>query len=387
MAEMSFVAPNKIIAKAGAASSLIQYLAPFGVNRILVITDQRIISAGLLSECLSSLDKASIKYEIFSEVSADPGESIVIKASRAAKDFKAQLVLGLGGGSSMDVAKVVAVMACPENHLDLPELYGVDAFTSPRLPLVLIPTTAGTGSEVTPIAIITTGETTKSGIVSHRLLPDLALLDAELTLGLPKAVTAATGIDAMVHAIEAYTGKLRKNPISDMYATKALALLARNISVVSIDGQNIQARENMLLGSMLAGQAFANSPVGAVHALAYPLGGHFHIPHGLSNALVLTEVMKFNLTECADLYAQLAPTITGEHDLGLDTFEVSVKLIRWIELLIQSLGLPTKLRDCGVTQESLPLLAEDAMKQQRLLVNNPREMTLDAALDIYTKVF
>ena len=287
----------------------------------------------------------------------------------------------------MDVAKVLAVLSHPNNPQKLQDLYGVDAFNSPRIPLVLIPTTAGTGSEVTPISIVTTGETTKAGIVSRTLMPDLAILDASLTLGLPPEVTAATGIDAMVHAIEAYTGKIRKNPISDMYALKALNLLARNIQLAVIEGSNIQARENMLLGATLAGQAFANSPVGAVHALAYPLGGHFHIPHGLSNALVLTEVMRFNLHSCSEHYAMLAPVIMGEPLKTFDTVEASQKLTTWLELLIRDLGLPQKLSQCGVTKQHLSELAKDAMKQQRLLINNPREMTEQDALEIYQNVY
>lgn len=387
MADMTFVAPNKIIFQTGSCRNLAEYLNGFSANKVLLITDQGILKAGLVEEAKRSLAESSITFEIFADVAADPAESVIEKACQQARTSQANIIVGLGGGSSLDVAKVVSVLACSENNLSLQDMYGVDAFQANRLPLVLMPTTAGTGSEVTPISIITTGETTKAGIVSACLLPDIALLDANLTLGLPAYVTAATGIDAMVHAIEAFTGKLKKNPLSDMYAIKALSLLSNNIQLATLDGANIQARENMLMGSMLAGQAFANSPVGAVHALAYPLGGHFHIPHGLSNALVLVEVMTFNVEVCAELYAQLAPNIMGEYHPDCDVEEVAVKLISWIRSLIQQLGLPTQLRECGVTKDSLPLLAKEAMQQQRLLVNNPREMTEQDALDIYTKVY
>jgi alcohol dehydrogenase len=209
-------------------------------------------------------------------------------------------------------------------------------------------------------------------------------------LGLPAHVTAATGIDAMVHAIEAYTSKHRKNPLSDMLARQALQLLSGSIVTAVNNGSDLAARSDMLLGALLAGQAFANAPVAAVHALAYPLGGHFHIPHGLSNSLVLPHVMRFNLEQAAPLYAELAPLIMG----GASSVQrpgsaasVSAKLIEWLEQLIDAVGLPARLRDCGVTEESLPQLASDALLQQRLLINNPREVTEADALTIYRAAY
>ena len=205
----------------------------------------------------------------------------------------------------MDVAKVAALVA--RSGEPLASAYGIGQARGPRLPLVLVPTTAGTGSEVTPIAILTTGAAEKKGIVSPLLLPDLAILDAELTLGLPPAVTAATGVDAMVHAIEAYaSASPSNNPISRGLARQALQLLGANIRIATHDGRRPEPRAAMLLGSLLAGQAFANSPVAAVHALAYPLGGRFHIPHGLSNALVLPSVLRFNLPAAGTVYAAIA---------------------------------------------------------------------------------
>jgi alcohol dehydrogenase len=246
-----------------------------------------------------------------------------------------------------------------------------------------VPTTAGTGSEVTQISIITTGATSNMGVVSPLLLPDLALLDAELTLGLPPAVTAATGIDAMVHAIEAYTSALKKNPLSDLLAREALRLLAANLDEVVHNGANREARQAMLLGSCLAGQAFANAPVAAVHALAYPLGGHLHIPHGLSNALVLPHVLGFNASVVATLYAELAPLVLGERLRAGTAMQQTEQFIGAMADFSARSGLPTCLRDAGVPQDMLPTLARDAMLQQRLLVNNPGEMTEAHALAIY----
>ncbi|MDH5171483.1 MAG: iron-containing alcohol dehydrogenase, partial [Gammaproteobacteria bacterium] len=248
------------------------------------------------------------------------------------------------------------------------------------------PTTAGTGSEVTPVAVITTGETTKAGVSSAVLLPDVAVLDADLTLGLPAAVTAMTGVDAMVHAIEAYTSRHQKNPISDNLARQALALLSRNIRTAVRDGGNREARENMLLGACLAGQAFANAPVAAVHALAYPLGGHYHIPHGLSNSLVLPTVLEFNAPSACGLYAELAEIVVGSPVAGSAEAKTST-MIRALRELIDDVALPATLEAAGVDEDKLEMLAEDAMLQQRLLVNNPRDVGYADALAIYRAAF
>jgi alcohol dehydrogenase class IV len=265
-------------------------------------------------------------------------------------------------------------------------MYGIGKVTGSRLPLVLIPTTAGTGSEVTNIAIITTGETTKMGVVSSQLYGDLALLDAALTVGLPVVHTAATGIDAMVHAIEAYTSKFKKNPLSDALAREALRLLGGNLIAACRNGSDRAAREAMLLGATLAGQAFANSPVAAVHALAYPLGGHYHVPHGLSNALMLGPVLRFNMAAAAPLYAELSDVLLGAR-AGRDTAGRSQDFVDEMERLMNESGAPRRLRDVGVTDNALALLASDAMKQSRLLVNNPVEVTEADALALYREAF
>uniref|UniRef100_UPI003EBB1E82 iron-containing alcohol dehydrogenase n=1 Tax=Falsirhodobacter sp. 1013 TaxID=3417566 RepID=UPI003EBB1E82 len=254
-----------------------------------------------------------------------------------------------------------------------------------RLPLVQVPTTAGTGSEVTNITILTTGETTKMGVVSRQLYADRVLLDAELTTGLPALHTAATGIDAMVHAIEAYTSQHKKNPLSDAFAREALKLLSANLLAACENGNDRTAREAMLLGANLAGQAFSNSPVAAVHALAYPLGGHYHVPHGLSNALMLGPVLRFNMKAAAPLYAELADVLLGPSDEGIQAR--SVAFVDHMQSLMDRSGAPRRLRDVGVTEDSLPMLAADAMKQTRLLGNNPVPVTEACALALYTEAF
>jgi alcohol dehydrogenase len=348
-------------------------------RRAAVLTDRFLHEGGVIRPALDSLQEHGFELIVIDNVIADPPERIVHEAVDRLRDAGIELVIGLGGGSSLDVAKLTAVLVRSKQPLN--EMYGIGKVTGSRLPMVLMPTTAGTGSEVTPIAVITTGETTKMGVVSPVLYADLALLDAELTLGLPPKATAATGIDAMVHAIEAYTSKHKKNPISDALAKAALGLLAPNLVTACRNGQDRSAREAMLLGAMLAGQAFANAPVAAVHALAYPVGGIFHVPHGHSNALVLPHVLRFNLGAAAPLYAELAemivPGVSGSPEQKAQAF------IDHLERLAEQVGIETRLRQVGVAETDLERMAADAMKQTRLLVNNPREVSEADALAIY----
>jgi alcohol dehydrogenase len=373
-----------IISKAGASLELATVFKGLAVTRILLVTDPGLVKIGLVQPVLDAIVSSGLQVELFDQVREDPPEDTVHAAVKCAQDFDADVVLGLGGGSSMDVAKLVAVLAGSTTQT-LNDIFGVDLLTGQRLPLVLVPTTAGTGSEVTPVAVITTGATTKAGVSSKQLLPDVAVLDAKLTLGLPPTITAMTGIDAMVHAIEAYTSKIKKNAYSDTLAKEALARLAGSIVTAVEDGNNVEARANMLFGAMLAGQAFANAPVAAVHALAYPLGGRYHIPHGLSNSLVLPAVMRFNIPHASHLYAELAsilvPGCSGSDE------DKAIQLISFIENLIVKVGLPATLKQAGVSENSLVTLAEDAMLQQRLLMNNPREVTLADALAIYQTAY
>ncbi|WP_434597903.1 iron-containing alcohol dehydrogenase [Pseudomonas sp. R4-83] len=383
MQSFSFATTAQILCEAGAAQRLASLCRERGARRVLIVTDPGIARLGLLDDVLPGFSAAKVAVAIFSDVSADPHENCVLAAADRARHIGADLIVGFGGGSSMDVAKLVALLAHPGNSQTLTQLYGVDQAKGPRLGLIQVPTTAGTGSEVTPIAIVTTGETSKMGIVSPLLLPDLAVLDAVCTLGLPPQVTAATGIDAMVHAIEAYSSKLKRNPLSSLLAREALRLLATNLDQAVHNGGNLDARQAMLLGACLAGQAFANAPVAAVHALAYPLGGHFHIPHGLSNSLVLPHVLRFNLPVAEADYAELAVPLLGERLRIGDRRSQAEQLIAELAELPPRCGLPHRLRDVDVPEDCLGQLARDAMQQQRLLVNNPREVSEADALGIY----
>lgn len=349
---------------------------------VLFVTDPGILELGLADAALASLKQAGYTVQIFDQVEPDPKAASVLNAAAQAKAQNAACLIGFGGGSSMDVAKVAALVA--NSTQPLPDMYGVNQATGTRLPLVLVPTTAGTGSEVTPISILTTDSQEKMGVVSPIILPDIAVLDAALTVGLPPHITAATGVDAMVHAIEAFTSRgANNNPISKALAKQALDLLGANIREAVTNGANRAARENMLLGSMLAGQAFANSPVAAVHALAYPVGSLFHVPHGLSNALVLEAVMRFNAPECSAEYADLAPHVFPDIDQGRDSQAVAAEFIERLGALNVELGLESGLAGVGITADDIPKLAADAMNQTRLLQNNPRALRKEDAAQIY----
>ncbi len=365
----------------GATATLPDMLRGRGAKRVLLVTDKGIKGAGLLGPVEAALTEAGLSVTVFDEVVADPPEDMVLRCGEAAAE--ADAVIGLGGGSPLDTAKLAALLA--KGQQPLSEMYGVDQVRAERLPLILIPTTAGTGSEVTPIAIVTTGETTKSGVVSPALYADAALLDPALTRGLPAEVTAATGVDAMVHAIEAYTTAHKKNPVSDALAREALRLLSVHVRGAFEDGNNDDHRGGAMLGAMLAGQAFANAPVAAVHALAYPLGGRFHLPHGLTNSLVLPHVLRFNLPAAAPLYAELAEDVAGHAEGSVEARADA--FVGAMEDICEAVGMRRRLREFGISHNHLPDLAEDAMLQTRLLQNNPREVTLEDARGIYERAW
>ncbi len=376
---------RQVLGGSARIGDLLKGMSPSAIHsKILFVTDAGIVKLGLAEPALASLDKCGFEVTVFDRVEPDPKASTILDAVEIAKAKGISCVIGFGGGSSMDVAKLVALLSASDQKLD--DIYGIDQAIGSRLPLVLVPTTAGTGSEVTAVSVVTTGTEEKKGVLSPIILPDIALLDAELTLGLPPHITAATGIDAMVHAIEAFTSKSQNNnPLSKMLAKEALTLLGANIREVVFNGGNLRARSDMLLGSMLAGQAFANSPVAAVHALAYPIGSLFHVPHGLSNALVLCQVMKFNAPQCEAQYAELAQNIFPDIDVNRPSQAICSELIERLAELSTDLGLEPGLKHVGITSGDIDRLSTDAMKQKRLLANNPREITLDDAVTIYSQ--
>jgi alcohol dehydrogenase class IV len=378
MSDYRFTYGPRLLAGPGSAARVAELL-PGG--RCLVVTDAQIQALGLAAPALAALEAAGIEPILFDAVEPDPSRATLMAAVAAGEGCAS--VLGFGGGSPMDVAKLAAYLLGSGDDLDT--LWGVGRATGSRLPLVLVPTTAGTGSEATPVTIITVGDTEKRGVSSAALVADWAVLDAELTLGLPRAVTAATGLDAMVHAIEAYTSVRLKNPLSDMLAREALRLLSNNLETVLEQPGDREARGAMLLGAHLAGVAFANAPVAGVHALAYPLGGHFHVPHGVSNALMLRAVLSHNLPHAMRAYAELG-TLLDPSLAALGTQAQAQGLIAVLDALCRRAGVPLRLSQVGVAAADLDLLAAEAMKQERLLINNPCPITQDDARRLYESV-
>ncbi len=352
------------------------------MKRPVVVTDRGVVNAGLINAALASLKEEGLDFHLFDGIEADPPARVVRASVEVARAHRADGVIGFGGGSSMDTAKIIAVLLNSTQRLE--DIYGTGNIKGWRSALALVPTTAGTGSEVTDIAVVTTDDDQKMGVLGDPMFADVAILDPALTYGLPRHVTAATGVDAMVHAIEAYTNRRRKNPVSDALAREALRLLAANIVEACENPSNKDARASMLLGAMLAGQAFTNSPVGAVHGMAYPLGALFHIPHGLSNSLMLEPVLRFSAPAAAPHYAELGDVIganaTGGYAERADAF--IAKLME----IVAATGVERRLSKLGISHNDLPRMAEDALKAQRVMQNNPREVTYEDALRMYGEV-
>ncbi|MEA1071037.1 iron-containing alcohol dehydrogenase [Sphingomonas sp. LY160] len=354
-----------LLAGAGGAADLAACL-PNG--NCLFVTDRGVADLGLADPMRTAIEHRGGRIILFDTVEADPSRKTLLDAVDLGRRHDVTHVVGFGGGSPMDVAKLAAYLIGSGDDLD--SIWGVGLATGTRLPLALVPTTAGTGSEATPVAVITCEGDEKRGVNSPALIADWAALDATLTVGMPRGLTAATGIDAMVHAVEAYTSVKAKNPLSDGFSRQALRLLNENLITACNEPANLEARAAMLLGAHLAGLAFANAPVAGVHALAYPLGGIHHIPHGLSNALMLRVVLTHNAEAAREEYAELAEIVAPEC-AGQGSQARCALLIDRLEQLVIGSGLSPRLREHGIVWDEIPMLAREAMKQQRLLVNNP----------------
>lgn len=345
----------------------------------LFVTDAELVRLEIANAYRDALGTTR-ELTVFDAVEADPSKETLLAAVDAGRSAGAASVVALGGGSPMDVAKLAAYLLGSGDDVD--EIWGVGLAKGQRLPLALVPTTAGTGSEATPISVITCEGGVKLAVNSPPLIADWAVLDASLTLGLPAHVTAATGIDAIVHAVEAYTSARLKNPLSDALAREALRLLTSNLLTVIEQPKNLEARSEMLLGAHLAGLAFSNAPVAGVHALAYPLGGLHHLPHGLTNALMLRHVLGHNLEAAREHYAELAEIVDPDCVVQGSQARAAVFIER-LAALAQRSGLALRLRDHGIAFDEAPTLAREAMRQTRLLVNNPCEITESDAQRLY----
>lgn len=375
----------RIVCAAGALQEIGQVFAGLAARRVLLVCDPGIVTLGFAARACAALEAAGCSVAVFDQVVADPPAAVVEQAVSQGRAFAADGVLGLGGGSSLDAAKLVALLINSEQTL--PELYGSDKAHGQRLPLVLVPTTAGTGSEVTWVSVITDAQQRKQAVYTAQLMPDVAVLDPLLTLGLPAGVTAATGLDAMVHAIEAYTSRTRKNPIADGLATTALRLLGGNLRKVLADGSDVAARSAMLQGSLMAGMAFVNASVAAIHGLAYPLGARFHIPHGHANALVMAPMIRFNLPAAQRQYAELAAHLLPEARFA-DEASAAQAFVEAIEALVRDSGLETRLSRLGIDEASITLMAKDVVTGlQRLIASNPRDMDEAQVQAIYRGIY
>jgi alcohol dehydrogenase len=379
----AFQTTPRIVIGPGSLNQVGDEVKRLGCRKVMIITDPGLVQTGIVDRTESLLSDAGLSLSHFDGVEPDPRYEIASQAAESTKNADADLIIGIGGGSPLDIAKVASILVT--NSQPVSTFFGIDLVPKRGLPLILVPTTAGTGSEVTPIAILSDyGEKLKKGIVSQYLLPSVAVVDPELTLGLPAAVTAATGMDALIHAIEAYTSK-NAYPMTDMLSLEAMNLIARNIRTVFTNGSDLAARARMLEGSLLAGMAFANAGVTAVHAFAYPIGAEFHIPHGVANSIMLTPVMEFNILGNLGKFAQIAQAL-GENVKGLSEQEAAQRSIEAIRTLVTDLRVPRRLGEFGVKEEHIPSLAEGVMKVTRLLANNPRELTLADAVEIYGRV-
>jgi len=367
----------------GSLERLPQELKQWNPHSILLVSDPGVLKAGITAKVETLIVDAGYRVTIFSEVEPDPRIETAEACANAARSCKADVIIGVGGGSAMDIAKVAAVLAYSKQHIH--SMFGIDQVNAAGLALILVPTTAGTGSEVTHIAILSDEqEHLKKGIVSKFLFPRLAIVDPLLTLGVPAAVTAASGMDALLHAVEAFTSK-NANDLSDTLARRAMRLISENLRDAYQNGQNLEARTGMLEGSMLAGMAFANAGVTAVHAFAYPIGAEFHIPHGVANSIMMGPVLTFNISGNPAKFAEVAECISEKIDgtSVQDRAELSVAIMKQ---LAHDIDIPKNLSSFGVRKEHIPSLADGVLKVTRLLANNPRAITRDDAIALYTEV-
>ncbi len=384
MKTFSFTGAKKIVFGRGSFASLPEQLAEQKVVRPLVVLDRNLAEAGFREKVSALLDQAGMKYALYDKTEPEPPLELADEGTKIALKNKCDGVVGIGGGSAMDLAKAIAVLAA--NKAKAEEFLGLNRVPGPGLPKIMIPTTAGTGSEVTFTSVFIRKKLKKKeGMNSPYLYPELALLDPELTLSLPPHPTAATGIDALCHAIESYTS-LNASPISEMISVEAIGLISDNLRTAVHDGANIEAREAMLLGSLYAGLGLANAGVTAVHSLSYPLGGKYGVSHGLANTIMLPRVMAFNLPGALEKFAVVAEAM-GEIVDDLPLREAAYLAVEAVEALIEDCGVFTTLEELEIPESDFPELAKAAMTVARPLANNPCKMTIEDMIEIYQECY
>lgn len=376
----SFKSAGKLITGQGASEQLGLHVQALGMQNPLIVTDAGVVASGTLEGVTRQLQALGLSCGVFDGVTPEPEVAIVETCTEVFVSGQHDSVIAVGGGSAMDIAKCVAVYARHEGPLEA--LFGEQQVRQREVPLIAMPTTSGTGSEVTNIAILSDkAQQMKKGIVSDCLLPDVAIVAPELTLSCPRSVTAASGVDALVHAVEAYLSNFA-TPITDALAVKAMGLIVSALPKAFANPQHLQAREDMATGSLLAGLAFGNAGVGAVHALAYPLGGRYQLAHGVTNALLLPFVMEWNKLACVERFRGIAEAF-GEPVAGLSDHAVADAVIARMHRLCAEVEIPSGLRSFDIPESAIPELAAEAIKVERLLRNNPRVLSLEDIEAIY----
>lgn len=372
--------PGKLVFGNHVLKQLTEDVVEQGYKAVIVMTIKPLL--GQLADFTTILEKNKVEVVIDTSIEQEPSFSDVEQLLQRLSSFSADAVIGIGGGSVLDVAKLIAAQL--DNTQSLAEVVGNGLLKGRNIDLICMPTTSGTGSEVSPNAILVDNENQKKGIISPYLVPDKVYVDPMLTIGVPPAVTAATGLDALTHCLEAYTNKFAQ-PFIDMYAYEGMRLIAANLEEAVHNGKNEEARYQVAMGSMLGGFCLGPVNTAAVHALSYPLGSMFHLAHGLSNALLLPYIMEYNYMASPKKYAEVAVAL-GCNRLATDeaTARAGIEKIRQ---LIRACGIPARLRDVEIPREAIPQMAEDAMKVTRLLVNNPREITLQDAVSIFNAAY
>lgn len=355
-----------------------------GGSKVLIVTDPGVIKAGLIDFIKPSLESQNVSYIIYGKVTPDPPTTVVDECAQWIKEHGIDMVIGFGGGSSLDTAKGAAIMAV--NRGTILDYCGKSLVPKPGLPKILVPTTAGTGSEVTNVLIIISEkERMKRAVYSDYALADVVIVDPMLTLSMPPAVTADTGMDALVHAIETFVATTA-TPFSDILAIKAISLITKNLPIVYVKGESLEARYHMALGSLLAGLAFGSGGLGAVHALAYPLGTEYHLPHGRTNAIMLPHVMAFNLIGGVEKYGKIGEAM-GARIEGLSPIERAKASLMEVRNLISQVDISYQLKDYGIKKEDIPQLTMEGMKYSRLFIPNPRNLNEEDVKKIYTEAW
>lgn len=380
----SFTGAGKIVFGTGSFNKLAEHIQALRGRRPLIVLDKNLAAAGFNKKVTDILDKNGLKASFFEQAEPEPRLELADEGAKAALKGKCDLVVGIGGGSAMDLAKAVAAVA--GNKGKAADYLGLNKVPAPGLPTIMVPTTAGTGSEVTFTAVfVRRNLKKKEGMNSPFLYPDIALLDPELTLTLPPEPTATTGLDALCHAIESYTS-IQASPMSEMVSLEAIRLISDHLRTCVHNGGNLEARAEMLLGSLYAGLGLANAGVTAVHSLSYPLGGTYGVPHGLANTLLLPHVMAFNLPGNLEKFAVIAE-VMGEMVDDLPLREAAWQAVEAVNALIEDCGVHKTLEDLDIPQEAFPELAKTAMTVARPLENNPRKLTIEDAIEIYEDAY